>query len=187
VRGPASGGRRLSPLSYTTNGKNKASIRDTLSALVLAKSVVAAARLLEGLLMEKKRNLFATIMAGLFLLPAAGSLSAEVICGKEPRLKPVRCVCGKLIDPTGGPVSAVIVKVLKDGTEVATMVTAGDGKFIFGELKSGNYELNAQADGFRMFRSPIVVAKPAKKCRRGLVILLDTGGLESCGSRVIKQ
>jgi hypothetical protein len=135
--------------------------------------------------MEGKCILFAAIIAGI-LLPAR-QLSSEVICGKDLRLKPLRCVCGKLTDATGGPVPGVIVKVVKDGTEVASLKTGQDGKFKFVELNSGNYELNAQADGYLIFRSPIVVAKPEKRCRRGLAIFLDTGGLESCGSRVMKQ
>jgi len=134
----------------------------------------------------RKCNLLATIVAGLLILPA-GNSRAEISCGKELRLKPVRCVCGMIIDLIGEPVPGVTVTVLKDGTELAAAKTASDGKFIFSELKSGNYELNAQAAGFRIFQSPIVVTNPAKRCRRGLVILLDTGGLESCGSRVMKQ
>jgi hypothetical protein len=135
--------------------------------------------------MERKRILFAAIIAGI-LLPAC-QLSSEVICGKEPRLKPLRCVCGTLTDATGGPVAGAIVKALKDGTEVASVKTGQDGKFIFAELNGGDYELNAQAAGYLMFRSPIVVVKPKNRCRRGLAIFLDTGGLESCGSRVMKQ
>ena len=75
--------------------------------------------------------------------------------------------------------------VIKDGTEVAHVKTGQDGKFRFGELKSGNYELIGDATGYRTFRSAIVVAKPENKCKQA--ILLDTGGLESCGSHVIKQ
>jgi hypothetical protein len=59
------------------------------------------------------------------------------------------------------------------GTEdLATVKTADDGKFVSGELKSGSYEVNAQAGGFKIFRSPIVVASPAKKCRHGVIIVL---------------
>jgi hypothetical protein len=113
-------------------------------------------------------------------------LIAEVICDKELPLKPLRCVCGKLTNVTGGPVSEAMVTVLKDGFEVGRGKTGQDGKFTLGQLKSGHYELNAQADGYRTFRSPIVVAKPEHRCRHGLAIFLDTGALESCGSRVMK-
>jgi len=102
-------------------------------------------------------------------------------------LKPVRCVCGKLIDPIGGPVSGATVKVLKDGTDLATVETAGDGTFIFSELKPGTYELNAHVNGLLPFRSPIVVANPAKKCRHGLVIVLVLPYPDNCGSYVMKR
>ncbi len=125
-------------------------------------------------------------MAGLLLLPA-GILWAEVICGKRPPLKPVRCVCGKLIDPSGAPVPDAIVKIIKDGTDLATVKTSSDGEFIFAELKSGSYELNAHVDYLLPFRSPIVVASPAKKCKRGLVIVLVLSYPDNCGSYVMKQ
>lgn len=67
-----------------------------------------------------------------------------------------------------------------------TVTTASDGKFIFNKLKPGSYDLTAQALGFSMFRSAIVLVAPEQKCRRGLVVLLETG-LESCASSVIKQ
>lgn len=120
------------------------------------------------------------------LLPVWVS-SGEVVCGKEPRLKPVQCVCGTFTNATGGPVPNVTVTVLNKGTEVARLRTGQDGKFKFGELKQGDYELAADAVGYRSFRSPIVVSKPKNQCKCRLLIFLDAGGLESCGSRVIGQ
>ena len=79
------------------------------------------------------------------------------------------------------------MKVVKDGTDLAAAKTTGDGTFIFGELKSGSYELNVQAGGVEPFRSPIVVTNPAKKCRRGLVIVLEFFYPDNCGSYVMKQ
>jgi hypothetical protein len=94
-------------------------------------------------------------------------------------------VCGKLTDATGGPVSGIILRILKDGIEVASVESGRDGTFIFDNPKAGSYVLSAQAPGYLRFQSPIVVTKPEKRCRRGLSILLQTEG-ENCGSRVVK-
>jgi hypothetical protein len=136
--------------------------------------------------MKQKRRLFATIIAGILLL-LAGTCRAEVICGKVPPLKPVRCVCGKLIDQSGGPVSGATVKIIKDKADLATVKTGVDGKFFFGELKAGSYELEANFDGFKTFRSPIVLVGPAKKCKRGLIIVLVLYYPDNCGSYVMKR
>src|ERR1700687_393581 len=111
--------------------------------------------------MRTPRGLIVAILVGpLILLPE--TLRAESICSKERPVKPVRCVCGKLIDQSGGPVSGALVRLNRDGAEVATESTNTDGKFLFRELKSGNYELAADSHDFLSFRSPIVLTKPAK-------------------------
>ena len=132
------------------------------------------------------RNLSAIIMAGSLFLPI-GTLWAEVFCDKVSPLKPVRCVCGKLIDQSGAAVSDATVKVIRDGKDLETVKTAGDGKFIFAGLKSGSYELTTQTVDFKIFRSPIEVANPAKKCKHGLVIVLVLYYPDNCGSYVMKQ
>jgi len=102
-------------------------------------------------------------------------------------IKPVRCVCGKLTDPAGGPVSGATVKVTKDGIDLATVKTDREGNFTFDELKSGRYELSARLEGLLPFRSPVVVANPTSRCKRGLVIMLVTRYPDNCGSYVVKQ
>lgn len=135
--------------------------------------------------MAKARVLFAAMAAGLLL--AAGALRAEVTC-EAPRLKPLRCVCGTIIDQVGEVVPRADVTILRDGTEIATVETGIDGKFKFGELKAGNYDLQAQATGFRLFSFPIVVENPDKKCKRPLEIILLASGLEICTSiRLVKR
>jgi len=136
--------------------------------------------------MKTKRAFFAATVAGLFLLPV-GTSTAEVICGKARPIKPLHCVCGKLIDQTGEPLAGTSVKVVKDGTDLATIETGSDGAFIFGELKPGSYELTANFDGLKPFRSPIVVANPTRKCKRGLTIVLVLTYPDNCGSYVMKQ
>jgi hypothetical protein len=133
--------------------------------------------------MKKKRYQIASILVGVLLIQTASR--ATVICGKVRPLKPVRCVCGELIDPTGDPIAGVTVKVIKDGRDLATKETDGHGNFIFGELKSGSYELSAQLEGFMPFRSQIVVASPVKQCTRGLSIMLVLGYPDNCGSYVV--
>lgn len=123
------------------------------------------------------------IVAG--LLHLAGTSRAEVICGKVRAFKPARCVCGKVIDPSGGPVSGVTVKVAKDGN-LAAVRTADDGTFILDQLKPGGYELSASLGGLVPFRSRIVVANPAKRGRRGLVIMLVSSYPDNCGNCVMK-
>ena len=113
--------------------------------------------------------------------------NAEVICDKVRPLRPVRCVCGKLIDPTGGPVSGATVKVVKDGMDIATIKTCGDGIFLFSGLKSGSYELSTKTDYLVPFRSLIVVVNPTTQCKRGLLIQLEVPYPDNCGSFISKR
>ena len=136
--------------------------------------------------MTRLPKLMVATLAGLLLLLPERSW-AEVICGKERLLKPVHCVCGKLVDPAGGPVSGALIRVNRDGAEVATGSTDANGKFLFPELKSGKYELLADFDGFVPFRSPITLAKPKKKCRHELVIKMVFHYPDNCGSYVMKR
>jgi len=125
------------------------------------------------------------ILAGI-LLPC-WLLTAEVICFEQMRLKPLHCVCGKFTDMLNEPVAAVTVIAFRDGKEVARTTSGQDGRFRFEVLKPGSYELRADPLGYREFRCPIVVSTPGTKCKRRLTIFLDASGLESCGSRVVKQ
>jgi protocatechuate 3,4-dioxygenase beta subunit len=133
--------------------------------------------------MRMRRELVVATLAGLLVL-VPETARAEAICGKERPLKPVHCVFGKLIDQSGAPVSGALVRVNRDGAVVATGSTDADGKFRFRELKSGKYELTADLDGFRPFRSPIVLTKPAKNCPHGLVIVMVLPYPDNCGSYV---
>jgi hypothetical protein len=129
--------------------------------------------------MERMLPVFATIIAG-FLLPV-GPSRAEVRC-EELRLKPIRCVCGTVIDEMDEVVSGATVTVLKDGTEMAAVKTGVDGKFSFNGLKAARYELKVRAVGYRFFDFPIIVQNAAKKCKQVLEITLPAGGLETCTS-----
>lgn len=79
------------------------------------------------------------------------------------------------------------MRVVQNGEDVAAVETGDDGKFQFPELKSGTYELAVLAGSFRPFHSAITAKSPAKRCRRGLVIVLVLGYPDNCGSYVLKQ
>jgi hypothetical protein len=64
--------------------------------------------------------------------------------------------------------------------------TGADGKFSFGELKSGKYELSVSS-GLGGFWSRIEVARPKKKCRHGLAIFMVAMMPESCGNHAVNQ
>jgi hypothetical protein len=122
----------------------------------------------------------------LIFLLLAGTSSAEATC-VESHLKPLRCVRGRIIDPSGAAVPHVTVTVLKNEAEIAATQTGEDGAFSFDGLKAGDYDLHAAAFGFALFRFPIVLENPKKKCGRMLEITLALG-LESCdGIRLVKH
>jgi hypothetical protein len=135
--------------------------------------------------MTSTRNLCLLITVA--LLVVSGRSWAEAICGKERPLKPVRCVCGKLIDQSGGPVSGGLVRLNQNGAPFATVSSDADGRFLFRELKPGRYELAGEFNGFRPFQSPITVTKPVNKCRRELVIVMVLPYPDNCGSYVMKH
>jgi hypothetical protein len=132
----------------------------------------------EGVLLDRMRIVFAMIMAVGFLL-LSGTSSAEVVC-EELRLKPLRCVCGTVINQVGEIVANASVAILKDGKEIASTRTGADGKFSFNDVQTGSYDLDARAHDYNVFRFPIVVQKSGKKCKQALEIVLNVGGLENC-------
>jgi hypothetical protein len=88
---------------------------------------------------------------------------------------------GRLVDVSSAPVAGVAVNVVKGGKDIMAVETSSDDKFIFRQPETWNlWRFCSEATDFRMFQSAIVVTEPAQKCRRGLVILLDTCGSESC-------
>ncbi len=137
--------------------------------------------------MTQSSRLTVAILAGLLLLLSRAP-RAEVICSERPPLKPVHCICGKLVDPAGGPVSGALVKVSQEGAEVARGSADANGRFQFTDLKSGQYELVAESGTtFVPFRLSITLAKPKKKCRHPLAIRMVFVYPDNCGSYVIKQ
>jgi hypothetical protein len=129
---------------------------------------------------------FAIVAAGLLLPVTTGALCAsEVICSQE-RVKPVRHICGIVIDQSGAPVAHARVAILKGETELVAAETGEDGKFSFDGLKTGSYDVQAQKEGFHTFRFPIVLVKPGERCKRALEVELIVGGEACAGVRLVK-
>lgn len=126
-------------------------------------------------------------MVSLLLLLHSGVLSAEVVCREVRPLKPVHCLSGKLIDPSGAPISGALVKVNQGGTEIGSATSGMDGSFSFPGLRAGDYDLAADFDGLRPFRSAIVIKKPSKRCAHQWVIVLEVWYPDNCGSYVINR
>ncbi len=77
----------------------------------------------------------AVIVAWLLLSVTSDALVAsEVICRQE-RVKPVRHICGIVIDQSGAPVAHVKVTILKGETKLVAVETGENGKFSFDGLR----------------------------------------------------
>jgi hypothetical protein len=131
-------------------------------------------------------RIFATAVVGVFLL-SVRTAGATRSCQELP-LKPVHCVRGAVIDPSGAPVANATVKIFKHGTELAALQTREDGKFSYDRSSAGNYDIQVQAAGFEDLRFSVVVGKPNSRCKRALEVRLSVGGLENCNPvRLVKR
>src|ERR1700730_18767439 len=129
-------------------------------------------------LMRRTLASFAAMVGGfLLLLPA--EFSYATICILVP-IKPIRHVCGIVTNRLGEPIQNAKVTILKEATELASAQTSEDGKFSFEQLESGNYNIRVQADHYNPTQSPIVLVKPAMKCKQALEVVLAVG--TSCSS-----
>lgn len=123
--------------------------------------------------MKMGKPLAAIIVGFLLFFPADISRATE--CLAPPPLKAIHHVCGLVSDPSGASVADAKVIILKDGNEVATMQSGADGRFAFGELKAGKYDMRVDAKGFLTAVSSIVLEKPGGGCIKELDVLLGVG------------
>jgi Carboxypeptidase regulatory-like domain len=124
---------------------------------------------------------FGTWIVGVFMfLPASTSANT---CFDVPPLKPIRHVCGIVTNQVGERIPNTKLILLKGGTELVTIQAGPDGKFEFGRVEAGNYELRAQFDGYLTVQSSIVVVRPTAKCNRGLNVTLP---VTACAGGIAK-
>jgi hypothetical protein len=78
------------------------------------------------------------------------------------------------------------LKILKHGTELAAVHAGQNGKFVFGRVDAGDYEIEVDATGFGTVRYAIVVAKPGASCKKMLRIQLPLG-IECADVQIVKK
>jgi hypothetical protein len=132
----------------------------------------------------------ALIVAGIFLPLLSGTAHAGECVAIVP-IKPIHCVCGVVIDLSGGRISNAKVTILKGETERVSKRTGTDGKFSFEPMEAGKYQIQVEASGFRTAKSSFVVVKPARKCKQALQVRLGFGfecdtGIALIGSKTIR-
>jgi len=123
--------------------------------------------------MRTARTPFASLAAAAFLLLGAGMAHATECVAV--RVKPIRHICGVVYDPTHEPIPNAKVTIIKDGHELSSVQSDGDGKFTFGQLDAANYVVRVQAQGFLTAEALVVVVRPTAKCKRGLEVVLELG------------
>ena len=124
---------------------------------------------------------FATGIVGFLMLLRASTSSANT-CGEVPPER-IRHVCGIVTNQVGERIPNTELTLLKGGSELVTIQAGPDGKFEFGRVEAGNYELRAHFDGYQTVRSPIVIVRPTTKCNRGLEVTLP---VTACGGGIGK-
>ena len=129
--------------------------------------------LLSQLPPDEIRVLRAVIIAGICLLLSGAVYAAE--CTTVIPIKPIHCVCGVVIDRSGGRISNAKVTLLKGETELVSKQTGTDGKFSFEPMEVGEYQIQVETTGFKTARSSFVAVKPAEKCKQALEVVLGFG------------
>lgn len=134
----------------------------------------------------KSRAIFMICFGGLFLssLPMQ-PLSANTCVNK--RLKPLKHLCGVIVDFQGAPIANATISLTRAGAVVGATKTDSQGEFSFDALGVGQYELKAEAENFVEFGFPITIAKPGAKCTRKVRIDLATGGQDCSDIRLIRR
>lgn len=134
----------------------------------------------------KNRAIF-MICFGVFLVSSlpVQPLSANICVNK--RLKPLKHLCGVVVDSQGEAIVDATISVTRAGAAVSTTKTDSHGEFSFDALGVGQYELKAEAKNFVKFGFPITIAKLGTKCTRRVRLQLAIGGQDCSDIRLIRR
>ena len=127
-------------------------------------------------------------MRGAALVLAVGVLATPLeadTCFAPKNPVPAAVVCGQVIDPAGGFVANVELQLVSGETVVARADADAQGKFMFGPVPKGEYDLTTKVAGWYLFW-PVKVtgSKVSKACKQPLEVKL---GIKTCGPSVSKK
>ncbi len=114
-------------------------------------------------------------------------MGADVCVYSPP--KPMRHICGVVVDFQGQPIPDVRIVVSDGEKEIAATPTTDAGEFDFHSLPNGRYNVLMERRGFRSFQFPVAVTKTEATCKRQLRVKLTLGApLRDCEEiQVIKK
>jgi len=133
------------------------------------------------MLPTRRARIALVAVVSIILAPFLGDVSQAAECRIAP-IKPIHCIRGIVIDPSGLPISNAKVAILKAGTEFVSILTHADGKFSFDRLETGSYEIQVEANGFKTARSSVAVVAPRSKSKWALQVVLGFG--MECDTRI---
>jgi hypothetical protein len=128
--------------------------------------------------MQRMHAFLVSIVGGLLLTHSTG-ISSATTCIELPPLKPIHRICGVVFYPSGDRIANANVAVLKAGKEIAEQQTGDDGKFSFGQLKTGNYEIQVRVEAVRVAATKVILVHPEAKPKREIAVRMIPNGCSS--------
>lgn len=98
-------------------------------------------------------------------------------------LKPVRHVCGVVVNPAQERIPNARLTLLKSGAEPVTVETDADGRFEFKGVAAGDYVLRASKLRYVEVQSAIKIVRPMETCRQPLEVMLPVS-MVGCGGGI---
>ncbi len=133
--------------------------------------------------MRRTRLHFVAFLAA-FLPVLLSCVSSATTCFEMPALKPLHLICGVVVVSSGDRIHDAKVTVLKAGKEIAAQETRDDGKFSFGHLKAGNYEIRVQLAGLGVASTKVILIHPESETKQEIAVNRSLSGVCSSFSLV---
>lgn len=110
-------------------------------------------------------------------LVVLGALFALSLLSDSSSAQSASRIAGTVADPLSAPIECAQVRLLRDGTRVADVITGADGGFAFDTVEEGRYRVEVSAPGFQTRISDTLFVGRAASARADLT--LPVGPLET--------